>query len=100
MNEKYYVQIKETAWEDIESIYHYIVKTFKSIDTAERHYEAFIQGISELAYDAEIRCGYVERKGILLYRKMVRNYMILYSVNEKLVTVLRVIYKKSDISSY
>ncbi|MDR1473347.1 MAG: type II toxin-antitoxin system RelE/ParE family toxin [Lactobacillales bacterium] len=92
----YDVEIKETAWKDIESIYAYIVTTFKSIDKAENHYEAFLQAINELTYDAGIRPIFVERKGINLYRKSVKNYALIYSLIGTQVKVLRIFHESQD----
>lgn len=63
MNETYSVEIKQTAWDDMEAIYSYIVRKFKSIVIAEQHYEVFILSIQELEYDAGTRPYTQKEKG-------------------------------------
>ena len=99
MNEAYHIEIKQTAWEDMEAIYGYIIRTFKSTAIAEQHYEAFIISINELEQDASIRPVYLERKGVNIYRKSVKNYMILYTIISRTVVVLRVLYEKREVIS-
>ncbi|MGG5318559.1 type II toxin-antitoxin system RelE/ParE family toxin [Enterococcus sp. AZ072] len=100
MNETYSVEIKQTALDDMEAIYSYIVRKFKSIVIAEQHYEAFILSIQGLEYDAGMRPIYVERKGIHIYRKSVKNYMLLYTISSRKVIVLRVLYEKRNVYTH
>lgn len=100
MNKEFSIEIKQTAWQDMEDIYHYLADNFKSRELAEKYYEAFITAISSLKYEAGIAAVYVFRHGVPLYRKIVRHYLIFYTVSGDKVMVLRVIYEKRNLKKH
>lgn len=88
--DKYKVKLLARANRDLDEIYDYIVEEFKEIETAERladSLEAAILGLDEMPYRGAVRrVGAYANKG---YRQLfVKNFTILYRINEKMKTVI------------
>jgi len=97
----YRVQITGKALADMEAIYDYIASNLQSPDTAMKQYDRIAAAIESLdtfperckLFDSEPECSYGMR------HLLVDNYSAVYVVGEAEVTVLRVIYSSSDIST-
>lgn len=88
--DKYKVKLLARANRDLDEIYDYIVEEFKEIETAERladSLEAAILSLDEMPYRGAVRrVGAYANKG---YRQLfVKNFTILYRINEKMKTVI------------
>ncbi len=88
--DKYKVKLLARANRDLDEIYDYIVEEFKEIETVERladSLEAAILGLDEMPYRGAVRrVGAYANKG---YRQLfVKNFTILYRINEKMKTVI------------
>ena len=95
------VKITGKALADMEAIYDYIASNLQSPDTAMKQYDRIAAAIESLGtfpercklFDSEPECSYGMRQ------LLVDNYSAVYVVGEMEVTVLRVLYSSSDISS-
>lgn len=98
---KYRVKITGRALADMEAIYNYIASDLHSPDTAMKQYDRIVAAIESLdafpercrLFDSEPECSYGMR------RLLVDKYSAVYVVGEDEVTVLRVLYSSSDIST-
>ncbi len=88
--EKYSVKLMQRASRDLDDIYDHIVDDFKDIGTAEKMadaLEAAILSLDELPYRGAVRrVGAFANRG---YRQLfVKNYTIVYRIDEKRKTVV------------
>lgn len=88
--EKYSVKLMQRASRDLDDIYDHIVDDFKNIGTAKKMadaLEAAILGLDELPYRGAVRrVGAFANRG---YRQLfVKNYTIVYRIDEKRKTVV------------
>ena len=98
---RYRVKITGKALDDMEAIHDYIASDLQSPDTAMKQYDRIAAAIESLAafpercklFDSEPECSYGMRQ------LLVDNYSAVYMVGDAEVTVLRVLYSSSDISS-
>lgn len=98
---KYHVKISNRALSDISSIYDYIADVFEAPETAMLQYNRIAEGINPLAL-LPMRCQQIflkHKKEMTVRQLMVDNYSVIYTAVNETVTVLRVLYSSSDITS-
>lgn len=98
---QYNVKITDRALADMEMIYGYIADTLNAPIAAIRQYNRIAKGIESLNSFPH-RCHLFDSEPehtMGLRQLLVDNYSVIYTVNEDIVTVLRVLYSASDISA-
>lgn len=98
---EYRVKITSRALQDMEAIYQYIAVNLSTPSTAMKQYNRIAQGIESLSTFPEryplMRSEAEHRKGIR--QIIIDHYSAFYIVHEDEVTVIRVLYSASDIST-
>ncbi len=95
----YAVKITHRALDDMENIYRYIADELLVPDTALQQYERIasaIESLRELPHRCRLFASQPEKQlGMRLLN--VDNYCVIFITNESEVTVLRVLYSRSDL---
>lgn len=98
---KYRVKITGKALADMEAIYTYIASNLQSPDTAMNQYDRIANAIETLSTLPE-RCKLFDsepERSHGMRNLSVDNYSAIYVMSDEDVTVLRVLYSSSDIST-
>lgn len=100
MIEKFTINITSKAEEDINNTYLYILNKFKDQNAAVRIYDDIKSKIKSLQY-MPTRYPVIERSkynGKDVYKAVVDNYLVLYTIVDNTVNIIRVPYSRRAIS--
>ena len=99
----YKLEILPIAIEDFENIIHYISYNLSNVSAAKKQRDLFLKNLDNIIkfpYGCDV---YKTEKTLTLkYRAYkVKNYLIFYTIdeNEKIVTIVRVLYKKMNVNN-
>ena len=96
----YHVHITEQAFEDMNNIYRYIFDTLQAPNAAKKQYNRIANAIKSLNLFPE-RIKLIDScdKQLSKLRKMnVDNYSVFFTIEDKTVVILTVLYSASDVT--
>ena len=101
--EMYKLEILPIAIEDIENIIQYISYNLVNVAAAKKQRDLFMKSIENIITFPYGSTIYKSKKNLKFKYRFykIKNYLIIYTINKKenLITIVRVLYQKMDISS-
>lgn len=98
MNKKYEVRYTELFYQDLNTILKYIKYELESPEAAKRLFDTIIKEISNRAYNADCYEKYesTKKRKNTYYRIYVKNYIIFYVIENNVMEIRRILYRKRN----